>query len=70
MVEVAAINSCFALSAWHVTVRHCIQGPPSTLASLMQSFKHQLHTTHVGAVGWEPLGSSTTGCTGKGSNEH
>ena len=52
-VEVAAINSCFVLSAWHITVRHCIQGPPSTLASLMQSFKHQLHTTRVGAVGWE-----------------
>lgn len=74
-VEVAAMNSCFAVLAWHISVRplynkHHIQGPPPTVVSLMQSFKHQLHTRHVGTVGWEPLGSSTTKCTGKGSNEH
>ena len=26
------------------------------------SFKHQLDTTHVVAVGWEPHGSSPTAC--------
>ena len=30
-----------------------------------QSIKRQLHTTHVGAVGWEPYGSSPTTCAGK-----
>ena len=27
--------------------------------------KCQLHTSHVGAVGWEPHGSSHMTCTGK-----
>ena len=27
--------------------------------------KCQFHTTHVGGVGWEPQGSSTTSCVGK-----
>jgi len=30
-----------------------------------ESFKCQFHTTHVGAVGWEPHGSSPTTCAGK-----
>ena len=30
-----------------------------------QPFKHQLHTTLVGAGGWEPHGSSPTACVGK-----
>ena len=30
-----------------------------------QSIKRQLHTTHVTAVGWEPLSSSTTTCAEK-----
>ena len=33
--------------------------------SAKQSIKCQLHTTHVGAVGWEPHGSSPTTCAGK-----
>ena len=30
-----------------------------------QSINRQLHTTHVGAVGWEPHSSSTTTCAGR-----
>ena len=37
--------------------------------SAKQSIKHQLHTTYVGAVGWEPHSSSTTTCTGKVDRE-
>ena len=33
--------------------------------SAKQSIKRQLHTTHVGAVGWEPPGSSPTTCAAK-----
>ena len=36
-----------------------------TLSSWSQSFKCQLHTTHVGAVGWELHSSSPTTCAGK-----
>ena len=28
-------------------------------------FKRQFHTTHMGAGGWEPLGSSPKACAGK-----
>ena len=31
----------------------------------LSHLKCQFHTTHVGAVGWEPHSSSTTTCTGK-----
>ena len=34
-----------------------------------RSIKRQLHTTHVGAVGWEPHSSSTTTCAGKVDHE-
>ena len=30
-----------------------------------EPFKCQLHTTHVGGIGWEPYGSSPTTCAGK-----
>ena len=33
--------------------------------SCCESFKCQLHTTHVGATGCEPHGNSPTTCTGK-----
>ena len=36
-----------------------------TLSCKGESFKCQFHTTHVGAVGWEPHSSSTTTCAGK-----
>ena len=36
-----------------------------TLYCSGKSFKCQFHTTHVGAVGWEPHSSHTTTCAGK-----
>ena len=42
--------------------------PPTAVVSAKQSIKsikRQLHTTHVGAVGWESHGSSPTRCAGK-----
>ena len=44
------------------------QGKPASqkpLTAEKQSIKRQLHTTHVGAVGWEPHSSSTMTCAGK-----
>ena len=41
------------------------QKPHTAEVSAKQSIKRQLHTTHVGAVGWEPHSSSTTTCAGK-----
>ena len=38
---------------------------PTAEVTTKQSIKCQLHTTHVGAVGWEPNSSSTTTCAGK-----
>ena len=40
-----------------------------TLSCRGESFKSQFHTTHVGAVGWEPYGSSPTTCAGKADHE-
>ena len=34
-----------------------------------RSIKRHLHTTHVGAVRWEPQNSSTTTCSGKVDHE-
>ena len=34
-----------------------------------QSLERQLHTTHLGVVGWEPHSSSTTTYTGKVDHE-
>ena len=36
------------------------QKPLTAEVSAKQSIKRQLHTTHVGAVGWEPHSSSAT----------
>ena len=44
------------------------QGKPAfqkPLTAEKQSIKHQLYTTHVGAVGWELHSSSTMTCAGK-----
>ena len=55
-------------TAWHghrsVTGKTCVQRPFTAEASPLQC-KCQFHTTHVGAVGWEPHCSSTTTCAGK-----
>ena len=39
--------------------------PFAAEAGAKHRFKRQLHTTHVGAGGWEPHGSSPTACAGK-----
>ena len=60
--------------AWH---SHWVneQGKPASQkrltaeVSAKQSIKCQLHTTHVGAVGWKPNSSSTTTCAGKVDHE-
>ena len=49
---------------WSVTGKTCVQRPFTAEASPLQC-KCQFHTTHVGAVGWEPHCSSTTTCAGK-----
>ena len=53
--------------AWH---SHWVneRGKPVSqkpLTAEKQSIKHQIYTTHVGPVGWELHGSSTTTCVGK-----
>ena len=68
------MESCFGLVSHH---QHGIavgqQIGPKALCTLpfaakagaKHPFKRQHHTTHVGAGGWEPHGSSPTACTGK-----
>ena len=57
--------------AWHngwVNER----GKPASqkpLTAEKQSIKHQLHTTHVGAVGWELHSSSTMTCVGRADHK-
>ena len=68
MQEVAATDSCLAFIGVHQHEREkpMSQRPSSTAeASAKYSFKCQLHTTHVRAVGWESHGSPTTTCAGK-----
>ena len=45
------------------------QKPLTAEVSEKQSIKRKLHTTHVGAVGWEPRSISTTTCAGKVDHE-
>ena len=48
------------------------QGKPASqkpLTTEKQSIKCQLHTTHMGAVGWEPHSSSTMACVGKADHK-
>ena len=45
------------------------QKPLTAEVSAKQSIKRQLHTIHMGAVGWEPHSSSTTTCVGKVDHE-
>ena len=60
----AAMDSCFALIGAHqhrIAVGGSMNG--RIQASANHSFKcPQFHTTLVGAVGWEPHGSSPTAC--------
>ena len=54
-------------TAWHAWPLVSDRGNlcKKTLSCRGESFKCQFHTTHVGAVGWEPHSSSTTTCAGK-----
>ena len=60
-----------SMASRHVNVR----GNPRVSKTLYSrskckhSFKRQLHTKHVGTVGWEPHGSSPTACAGKADQE-
>ena len=45
------------------------QRPFTAQVSAKHSRKRQLHTTHAGAAGWEPRGSSPTTCAGKADQE-
>ena len=64
------MDNCFALIGAHyhaITVRST-NGKTRisrTLYCRGDSFKHQLHTTHVGAVAWESHVNSPTTCMGK-----
>ena len=40
------------------------QKAPTAVVSVKLSMKRQLHTTHLGTVGWEPHRSSPTRCAG------
>ena len=67
---VAAMGSCFALTGAHqhgIAVSHWPRKThvEKTLSCCGESFKSQLHKTHVGAVGFEPHGNSPTTCAGK-----
>ena len=78
---VTATDSCFALiGSHHAACQSCwvneqgrgepaSEKPHTAEVCAKQSIKRQLHTTHVGAVGWEPHSSSTTTCAGKVDHE-
>ena len=46
-----------ALNFINARTKPCILGPILPRRVQKNSFKHQLHSTHEGAVGWEPHGS-------------
>jgi len=59
-----------APSAWHIHraemgLKALRSLPITTEASTGHPFKRQLHTTRVGAAGWEPHGSSNATCAEK-----
>ena len=61
---------CYASSAWpsrraEIGLNALCSLPLTAEAGAKHPFKRQLHTTHVGADGWEPQGSSPTACAGK-----
>jgi len=71
---VAAMDSCFCLiiasSAWHnrqaeIGLKALCSLPFTAEAGTEHHFKRQLHTKRVGAVGWEPHGSSIATCAEK-----
>ena len=65
--EEAAVDSCLAFIGIHQHERGkpVSQRPSTAEANTKHSFMSQLHTTHVGTVGWEPQCSFPTTCAGK-----
>ena len=64
----------WGLSAWqsrrvNERGKPASQKPLTAEESARLSTKSQLHTTYVGAVGWEPHSSSTATCAGKVAHE-
>ena len=66
---VAATDTCFALTLQSGKAVGLMNGENPRLINLLLSTKRQLHTTYVGAVGWEPHSSSTPTCAGKVDHE-
>ena len=66
---VAANDSCFGLALHsrraEIGLKALCSLPFTADAGAKHLFKRQLHTTHVGAGGLEPHGSSPTACAGK-----
>ena len=73
---VAAMDSCFGLIVTS-SARHSLRAeiglealcslPFTAKAGTEHPFKRQLHSIHVGAVGWELHGSSNATCAGVAS---
>ena len=64
------VRPYWGLTSWHN--RRSMNGKTrvsKTLYCWGDSFKHQLHTTHLVAVEWEPHVSSPTTCAGKVDHE-
>ena len=72
---VATTDSCFALIGPHEhgkavgLINERFSKTLTAEVNAKQSIKRQLHTTHLGVVGWEPHSSSTTTCEGKVDHE-
>ena len=64
-----ATESCFAFNGAHQRSKAVElmngENPPYCRGEFKTVIKRQLHTTHVGAVGWEPHSSSAMACAGK-----
>ena len=59
-----------ALNFIKARTKPCILGPILPRRAQKNFFKHQLHSTHVGAVGLEPHGSFPTGTRNKSTRSH
>ena len=74
---VAAMESCFGLVRPHqhgiavgqkIGLKALCTLPFTAEAGAKHPFERQFHTTHVGAGGWEPHGSSPTACAAEGGS--
>jgi len=74
MQAVAAMDGCFTLTGAHQqgkAIESMNRENPclKTVYCRYCVVKHQLHTKHVAAVGWEPHDSSPMTCAGKVDHE-